>query len=130
MDPGALSRPGRVPKQSPESPLRWRWRCGTFRRFLIDYLGFWYREDLIGEGGKVGGQSGGPHHALARPGLACAKGECAQPLAPLRLSFWLRESSRKIVTLAFVLSNSENIHFLTSWNQKQQKTINWHCGSC
>ena len=35
------------------------------------------------------------------------------PLAPLRLVFWLLESSGKIGTLAFVSSNSENIHFLT-----------------
>ena len=113
---------------SPESPLQWRRRCRTFRGFLIDDLGFWYREALIGERGKVDGRPGGPHHALARPGLARAKGGCGHPVAPLRLSFWLRESSGKIVTLAFVPSNSENIHFLTSWNQKQQKTGNWHCG--
>ena len=35
------------------------------------------------------------------------------PLALLRLVFWLLESSGKIGTLAFVPSNSENIHFLT-----------------
>ena len=106
---------------SPESPLRWRRCCGTFRGWRLDDLGFWYREALIGEGGKVGGRPGGPHHALAWPGLARAKGGCGHPVAPLRLSFWLCESSGKIGTLAFVPSNSENIHFLTFLEPKTAK---------
>jgi len=61
-----------------------------------------------------------PCPGAARPSQRL--GGCGQPLALLRLVFWLLESSGKIGTLAFVPSNSENIHFLTFWNQKQQKT--------
>src|SRR5215216_2813535 len=98
---------------SPESPLQWRWRCGTFRGLLIDYLGFLHREASYRRRGKVGGWPGAPHHLVARPGLSRATTWCGRPVAPPRLSFWLRESSEKIGTLAFVPSNSENIHFLT-----------------
>ena len=62
---------------SPESPLRWRWRYRDFCGFLMDALGFLGRRLLIGAGIKVGGRPGGPHHALARPGLARAKGGVA-----------------------------------------------------
>ena len=97
----------------PESPVWWRRRCGTFRGFLIDDLGFMHREASYRRRGKVGGVPGGPHHLVARPGLARATIWCGQALALLRLCFWLRESSGKIGTLAFVPSNSENIDFLT-----------------
>ena len=54
----------------------------------------------------------------ARPPLAWARlGRvarwCGAPLAPLRLVLWHLMTSGKIGTLAFVPSNSENIHFLT-----------------
>ena len=113
---------------SPESPFRWRRRYGGFSGSMMDYLGFLGQRILIGEGRKVDGGQRGPHHLVARPGLARATTWCGLPVAPLRLVFWLRESSDKISTLAFVRSNSENIHFLTFWNQKQQRTGNWHCG--
>ena len=81
--------------------------------------------------GRPRGCLGPPHHSLVRPGPARAwGGGCGQPLALLRLVFWLLESSGKIDTLAFVPSNSENIHFLTFLEPKQQKTGSWHCGSC
>jgi hypothetical protein len=38
-----------------------------------------------------------PHHPLAQPGLARATRWCGSLVAPLRLLFWLRESSGKIV---------------------------------
>ena len=63
MAPGALPHPGRVPEQRlsvPESPLRWRRCCGTFRGWRLDDLGFLHRQALIGERGDRGG-AGGPH---------------------------------------------------------------------
>src|SRR3954470_14905939 len=50
------------------------------------------------------------------------------PVGSLRLYFMVQCCSGKIITLAFVPSNSENIDFLPFWNQKQKKTGNWHCG--
>ena len=48
--------------------------------------------------------------------------------APLRLSFGLRERVRKIGTLAFVSSNSENISRTTFLKSKTAENRNWHCG--
>ena len=74
MAPGAIFRPDRVPEQrllSPESCLRRRRRYGTFRGFLIGYLGFSTRRHLIGEEATRGGARGAhttPRSGLARPG--------------------------------------------------------------
>ena len=54
-----------------------------------------------------------PHHPHARARLGPAARWCGGPLAPLHLIFWHLMTSGKIGTLAFVPSNSENIHFLT-----------------
>jgi hypothetical protein len=63
MAPGALPRPGRVPKKrllSPEIGLQRRWRCGTFLGKMPNNLGFSLRRLYIGEGAmSEGGQ--GPH---------------------------------------------------------------------
>jgi hypothetical protein len=40
-----------------------------------------------------------PHHPLARPSLARATRWCGPLMAPLRLVFWLRETSGKIGAL-------------------------------
>ena len=56
MDPGALLHLGRVPEQrllSPESPLRWRWCCGTFHEILILFLGFSSSGEYIGKGARL-----------------------------------------------------------------------------
>jgi hypothetical protein len=42
-----------------------------------------------------------PHHPLMRPGLARATRWCGPLVAPLRLVFWLRESSDKIGALRY-----------------------------
>ena len=114
---------------SPKSPLRW-WRCcGTFYGFLIDYLGFMHREASYRRRGKVGGRPGGPHHLVARPGLARATTWCGRPVAPLRIVFWLRVPHGKILTLPFVLSNFENIDFLTFLEPKTTENMQlalWH----
>ena len=71
MAPGAIPRPGRVPKQrllSPESRLRWWQRSGTFRGILIGYLGFSTRRHLIGEEATRGGARGA--HTTPGRGLA------------------------------------------------------------
>ena len=71
MAPGAIPRPGRVPEQrllSPESCLRRRRRYGTFRGFLLGYLGFSTRRHLIGEEATRGGARGA--HTTPGRGLA------------------------------------------------------------
>ena len=98
---------------SPESPLRWRRRSRTFCGKTSNPPKFLGQKASYRRRGRPRGCLGPPHHALARPGSARAWGGCGQPLALLRLVFWLLESSGKIGTLAFVPSNSENIHFLT-----------------
>ena len=71
MAPGAIPRPGRVPEQrllSPESCLRRRRCYGTFRGFLLGYLGFSTRRHLIGEEATRGGARGA--HTTPGRGLA------------------------------------------------------------
>jgi hypothetical protein len=46
---------------------------------------------------------------------------CGQPLAPLRLCFGLLLVSGKIGTSAFVLSNSENISYVTFLKHKNSR---------
>ena len=129
---GALPRPGRGPEQRlfvPRISLRWRRHCGTFRGWRLVDLGFLHREASYRRRGKVGGRPGGPHHLVAWPGLARAQGWCGDPMAPLRLVFWLRESSGKISTLAFVRTNSEDIDFLTFLEPKtaeNRQLALWH----
>jgi hypothetical protein len=53
-----------------------------------------------------------PHHPLARPGLARAIRWCGPLVAPLRLVFWLRESSGKIGTLPYFLGFFLKVGFL------------------
>ena len=107
-------------------------RQGARTEFLVLFHGIWWwrrsgtpsgktstpprsfsvRRLLIGEEGDRGGAWGAhtmPWRGQAQP----APSVCGQALALLRLVFWLRESSEKIGTSAFVPSNSENIHFLT-----------------
>lgn len=112
---------------SPESPLRWRRCYGGFRGFLLDALGFLGRRLLIGARVKVGGGPGGPHPCRRLQGLPMPRG-CGHPVAPSGSTSWFRVAPGKIMTLAFVPSNSENIDFLPFWNQKQKKTGNWHSG--
>jgi hypothetical protein len=56
-------------------------------------------------------------------------GWCGRLLAPLRLSFGLRDALGKIEILAFVSSNSENIFyvvFLKHKNNKNRELALWH----
>jgi hypothetical protein len=75
--------------------------------------------------GDVKGWTNGPHHLVARPGVARVTLWRGCPLAPLRLCFGLRLVSGKIGTSAFVSSNSENIScvtFLKHKNSRKQGT--------
>ena len=76
------------------------------------------------------GAAGRPHLVAAWPGGRATRGWCGRPVALLRPPFGLRVVSGKILTLAFVPSNFENISLLAFLKQKkQQETGNWHCGT-
>ena len=60
-----------------------------------------------------------PSQAWARPG--CAARVCGPLEALLRLVFWLHVPHDKILTLAFVPSNSENIDFLPFLEPKTEE---------
>jgi hypothetical protein len=121
-----------VPKQrllSPEICLQWRWRCGTVLGKTPIVLGFSVGKLLIGEGASLGGGPGGLTMGGRGQGLGHAPLWCGQPLAPLRLPFGPRPSSRQNRSFGgrFVQFRE---YFLCSFSetQKQQKTGNWHCG--
>jgi hypothetical protein len=78
----------------------WRLRCLGFSRGC-EYIG--------GRARSVGAQ--GAHTMGWRSQGACATTRCGRLIALLHLPFGLRERVRKIGTLAFVSSNSENITF-------------------
>jgi hypothetical protein len=96
---------------------------------LIGYLGFPVEGEYIG--GRAVADYGPRVHTTPRhsQGVARAMGWCGRLLAPLRLSFGLRDASGKIGILAFVLSNSENIScvaFLKHKNSKNWELALWH----
>jgi hypothetical protein len=69
MTLGAITRLGRVPEQrllSPETCLRWRRRCRTFRGWRLDYLGFPRRGQYIG--GRARSVDAKGAHTIARRG--------------------------------------------------------------
>jgi hypothetical protein len=98
MAPGALPRPGRVPKQrllSPKIGLRRRQHCGTFLGKTPDDLGFRLQSVLNRRRGGVRERPGAPHHPLAWPREGHATPWCGGSLAPLQLPFGLRLVSGK-----------------------------------
>ena len=132
MAPGALTRPGRVPKQRLSIPRispsvaaalwNFSWISDCLSRVFAS--GGLYRRRRQGRW-PARGPTPCPGAAWAGP----HQGGCGHPVAPLRLSFWLHESSRKIGTLAFVPSNFENIHFLTFLEPKtaeNRQLALWH----
>jgi hypothetical protein len=132
MAPGALPRPGRVPEQrllSPEICLRRRRRCGTVLEISQIVLEFSVGRLLIGEGASSGVDQGGHTMGGRGQGLGRAPLLCGQPLDPLRLSFGLRSSFGKNKTSGTCFVQFQE-YFLCSIyeTQKQQKTVNWHCG--
>jgi hypothetical protein len=131
MAPGALFRPGRVPKQrllSPEIRQR-RWSCRTLLEILPIVLGFSIGRLLIGEGASSGVDQGLLTIGGRGQGLGRVPSWCGQPLAPLRLSFGPLPSSGKNRSFGGCFIQFRE-YFLCSFSktQKQQKTENWHCG--
>jgi hypothetical protein len=122
MAPGAIPRPGRVPKERLLSPKIHRWRqrsCGTSSRKLPIVLGFYVGRLYIGrEAASEGGQ--GSHtigwHA---PGVTRATPWCGGPLAPLWLSFGPRLVSRKNRSFGFCFVQFRE-YFLYSFPETQK----------
>jgi hypothetical protein len=122
--PGAIPHPGRVPEQrllSPKIGLRWRRRCGTFRGCGLIDLGFSRQWQYIGGRARSMGARGA--HTIARCDHWWARtmAWCGQPLARLRIPFGLRLCVRKIGTLGFISSNSENIFSTTFLKYKNSR---------
>jgi hypothetical protein len=129
--PGALPRPGRVPEQRLLSPETWL-RCdgdgGTFLEVSGLDLGFLRRGEYIGERAESEAVQGAHTTPRRGQGVGRAQWGCGHPVAPLRLSFGLLESSgvklRKIVSFV----NSENISCVAFLKPKTAENRNWHCG--
>ena len=86
---------------------------GTFRGFLIGYLGFSRKEQFIGERARSV-EAQGPYTTWRRIGGGTrATTWCGHLGALLRLSFGLRERVGEIGAWVFVSSNSENISLIT-----------------
>ena len=96
MAPGAIPRPGRVPKQRLSVPrisfamvaVLWDFSWISDRVFRVFDSEASYRRR-----GEAGRCTEWAHHAQVRPGLARAWGGCGHPVALLRLSFYLPGSS-------------------------------------
>jgi hypothetical protein len=94
--------------------------CSRFRGKLIGPFRFSCQGDYIG--GRASECGPGAHTTPQRgQGVARAMGWCGRLLAPLRLSFGLRDTSGKIGILAFVSSNSENISYVAFLKHKNSK---------
>jgi hypothetical protein len=94
--------------------MRFTWKIDRAFRFSCqgEYIG----------GRAASGSGLGAHTYPWRVlGVACAMGWHGRPLAPLRLCFGLRDASRKIGTLAFVPSNSENISCVAFLKHKNSR---------
>jgi hypothetical protein len=132
MAPGALPPLGRVPEQrllSPEIWLRQRRSYRTVLEISPTPLGFSVSRLYIGEGASPGGSQGLLTPGGHGQGLGHAPYMWGRPLAPLRVSFNLREASEKNKTsrTGFVQFRE---YFLCSFSETQnsRKTGNWHCG--
>jgi hypothetical protein len=122
MAPGALPHPGRVPKQRllfPKIGLRWRRRCGTILGKTPIVLEFFYGRLFIGGGTASEGHQGGLTPSGRGQEGGCATPWWACPLAPLRLSFGLRPSSRKNRSLGLCFVQFRE-YFLCSFSETQK----------
>jgi hypothetical protein len=104
----------------PISHRRWRWLAVCFLEKSLGFRVFSSRR-IYSRKGNVRGWTRGPHHLVARPGVARATLWCGCPLALLRPCFGLRLVSGKIGTLAFVSSNSENISYVAFLKHKNSR---------
>jgi hypothetical protein len=112
MAPGAIPRPGRVPEQrfmSLETCLRWWQRCGTFRGWRLNDLGFSHRGQYIGGRARSVDARGAHTIGLCGQGWACATLWCGHLVAPSVSALDSVDMSGKIGGWVLVSSNSENI---------------------
>jgi hypothetical protein len=132
MAPGALPRPGRVPKQrllSPKFCLQRRRSCGTVLEISQTPLGFSVPRLYIGERASSGDCQGTLTHRGRGQGLGHAALVCGALVAPLCLLFGSLEASVKFWATGFGFIQFRE-YFLCNFSetQKQQKIGNWHCG--
>jgi hypothetical protein len=95
----------------------WNFSWTETRRFRVFALDAFYRQK-----GDVRGHPRGPHHRVARPGVAASLPSSISALDSIFVS-------GKIGGLAFVSSNSENIScptFLKYKNSRKQELALWH----
>jgi hypothetical protein len=85
----------------PNHDLWWWRRNGTLSRKNAQPPGVFRSEAICRRKGGSRRWLRRPHHPLARRGLARATRSCGPLVAPLRLVFWLRESSGKIGALRY-----------------------------
>jgi hypothetical protein len=132
MAPGAIPHPNRVPKQrflSPKTCLRWWWHCRTFRGWRLPSLGFSRGRQYIGGRARSVDTQGAHTMWWRGQRWARAMAWCGRLPALLLLPFGLRVHDRKLGTLGFVSSNSENIFcttFLKYKNSRKQELALWH----
>jgi hypothetical protein len=92
-----------------------------FHGKLIGSFRFSRRGEYIGGRAASGGGPGAHTRPQRGQGVARAMAWCGRPLDPLRLCFGLLHALRKIGTLAFVSSNSENISCVAFLKHKTAK---------
>ena len=96
MAPGAIPRPGKVPKQrllSPELGFRMAAELWNFSGEIVQALRVFASGGISRQKGGDWRPPRGPHHPRAPAG---AKPTCGALVAPLRLPFGLQVSSDKI----------------------------------
>jgi hypothetical protein len=123
MAPGALPRPGRVPKQRLLSPKIRQWRqrsCGTLFGKSPIVLGFSRRRLFIGGGAMSEGGPGAHTIGWRAQGSTRAALGCGLPLASLWLSFGLRPSSGKNRSFGFCFIQFRE-YFLCSFSKTQKQ---------
>jgi hypothetical protein len=101
----------------------------TFRGWRLGPLGFSRWSEFIGGRAMLEGGRGAHTRASRSQGWGHATLWCGRLLAGLRLPFGLHFRVSKIGTLAFVLSNFENIScitFLKYKNSRKQELALWH----
>jgi hypothetical protein len=131
MAPRAIPRPGRVPEQrllSSKIGLRWWQHCGTFHgRRLID-LWFSPRREYIGR--RAMSEGGPGAHTTPWHGQRGARHQVVwPPRCPPPSLLWTPSHVEKIGTSGFILSNSENIFYVTFMkhkNSRKHELSLWH----
>jgi hypothetical protein len=115
--PGRASGPSQTRVDDSGGLQYFSWmEARVFRVFPMKWI---YRRK-----GEVGGRLRGPDHRVARPLTWCGR-----LVVLFRLSFGPRLRVSKIGTLAFILSNSENIScitFLKYKNNRKQELALWY----